>query len=148
MDASALYLRLYDTLADDADYLQSGSADRLLLPEELIVGALGAALGTFANGFFGSLGQMAAKKVSKIVERFHRSEETGDRDALLEALGLLQPSLPLLAKATEDERDTAVQQIAGVLRVRGFPGPASDELAKEIVATLATASADTRQGAS
>lgn len=137
VDATELYLDLYDALVDDAEYLQADSDVRHMLPETLVIGALGAVVATFSNGFFGRLGQRAADGCAdKITQWARRGERGADPDALLEALSLLQPLLPLLAQYTRAERDDAVRQIAQTLHDRGFPEPAALEVAGRVLDRL------------
>ncbi len=137
VDASELYLDLYDALVDDAEYLQADSDVRHMLPDALVIGALGAVIVTFSNGFFGRLGQRGADwGADKVMEWARRGKQGADADALLEALSLLQPLLPLLAQSTRAERDDAVRQIAQTLHDRGFPEPAAIEVAGRVLDRL------------
>lgn len=144
VDASDLYLRLYDVIIDDAEYLQPDDDARHMLPDALVIGALGASLAIFAKGFLGKLGERAGDGAAdKIAALFKRAGDSGDRDALLEALGFLQPELPSIAARVRSEREAQAARIAEVLAQRGFPKPVAAEVARVLLERLDT---PTREG--
>lgn len=137
VETKELYLDLYDALVDDAEYLQSDSDGRNLLPEALIVGALGSVLATFFNSYLGRLGQRAADTTAdKAAQLLGRSGRGADRKAVLEALALLEPYLPELRSALEAELRAEQMHIADTLRELGFPASAAYDVAGKVLETL------------
>lgn len=137
MDESELYLRLHDVIIDDIEYLQADSETRNALADTVVISALGAIVGIFANGFFNQLGQQAAEALrAKIGKRAKIAEQTANRDALLESLGLIHSHLPLFRQFTEAEREAVKQPIIEALHVRGFPISIAREVADNVVTTM------------
>jgi hypothetical protein len=137
MDESELYLHLHDAVIDDIEYLQADSETRYALADTVVISALGAIIGIFANGFFNQLGQQAAEALrAKVEKRAKSAERTADRDALLESLGLIRSHLPLFAQFTEAEREAVKQPIIEALHARGFPVAIAREVANNAVAIM------------
>ncbi|MEB3334355.1 MAG: hypothetical protein VKP70_05160 [Cyanobacteriota bacterium] len=97
MTSEDLYISLCEEFSPTAEYLQADSKDRAFLAETAILAGLAFALSAFAASFFGHLGERASQHLlSRINGCLKISQDTADRDAMLEALDLMCPFLKYL----------------------------------------------------
>ncbi|MFI9747600.1 hypothetical protein [Streptomyces sp. NPDC052494] len=165
MDVESLFLDLYDSVADRADYAQSDSAGRQFLPETVITTLTAPTLGAFVTGFTQAFGEkMTQGTADRIRALLRRSAgglgETGgvaaDRsftepggqpeqpadgsaEPAAEALRLLDRYLPLLRESTREQRADAEGWVARELQERSFPPHVAAAVAADMVGRLRTA---------
>lgn len=139
-DAQDIYIDLFDAFTVSSEYLQANSEKRYFLPESIIVGGLALAVGAFAKGFLAELGKTVSKAaVGKVVSKFKSSEESGDRDALLEGIALLQPFLLHLSNFSDDQIDVCRKVVAESLSGRGYPVDSANQAANDLINVLLAA---------
>jgi hypothetical protein len=140
METEDLYISLYEGFSPTAEYIQADSPHRNFLLEGAIIAGLAFALKAFAESFFESLGEAAAKPViDRIKARFKKSEESCERDAMLEALELMAPYLKHLAEMTEKQRVVYQSAVTAALGTRGYPPDVADETAAKVMISLVAA---------
>ncbi|MFE4719486.1 hypothetical protein ACFRLW_24200 [Streptomyces sp. NPDC056728] len=128
---------LYDNMAEEAEYLQAESQDRHMLPEAVILSALGAVLGAFASGMFQRLGEKTAEGIaSKVSSLLRRASRQPDRVATLESLELMRPYLPELLGGDDDQRLAEEKWVSDELESRGFPAEVARGLARRLLDDL------------
>ncbi|TAK91657.1 MAG: hypothetical protein EPO09_15810 [Aquabacterium sp.] len=137
MDTDDLYISLYEGFSPTAEYLQADSQHRNLLAEGLIIAGLSFALKAFAEAFFEKLGESAAEATVNGIKRlFKRSEESGDRQALLDGLALMAPYLPHLGAMNAAQRAVYQAAVATALGTRGYPKAVAEQTAAELMLKL------------
>ncbi|MFF2140186.1 hypothetical protein [Streptomyces sp. NPDC058193] len=172
MDAESLFLDLYDSVADRADYAQSDSQARNFLSEAVITALTAATLGAFVTGFAQAFGdritQGTADRVRALLSRSAEEPgETGGAAASLsatepsaqpeqlrdgsteppvEALRLLERYLPLLRESTSEQRAAEERWVARELEAQGFPPHVAAAVAADMVARLRAAGGAAEEG--
>lgn len=140
MDTEDLYISLYEGFSPTAEYLQADDAHRNLLAEGLIIAGLSFALKAFAESFFEKLGESAGEAVAGAIKGlFKKSEDKGDRQAMLDGLELMGPYLKHLASMTEAQRGVYQAAVATALGTRGYPQAVADQTAAAVMAKLLAA---------
>ncbi|MFD4377506.1 hypothetical protein [Streptomyces sp. NPDC058486] len=150
MDAESLYLDLYDSIADRADYAQADLPGRAFLSETVIAALTAATLGAFVTGFAQAFGERISQGTADRVRALlGRSPEASDDSSpqpvqqvdaspepVVEALRLLERYLPLLSESTGEQRAEEERWVARELEGRGFPPHVAAAVAADMVARL------------
>ncbi|MCX4986569.1 hypothetical protein [Streptomyces sp. NBC_00572] len=153
MDVESLYLDLYDSVADRADYAQSDSPARNFLSETVIAALTAATLGAFVTGFAQAFGEritqgtvdrvraLLGRSAEGLGEAGGRPEASADdsTEPALEALRLLERYLPLLRESTSEQRAEEERWVARELEERGFPPHVAAAVSADMVARLRAA---------
>ncbi|MFH7340794.1 hypothetical protein [Streptomyces sp. KHY 26] len=150
MDAESLFLDLYDSIADRADYAQADSPSRAFLSDTVIAALTAATLGAFVTGFAQSFGERISQGAADRVRALlGRSAEAADNsgvqpaqladaspEPVVEALRLLERYLPLLTESTGEQQAEEERWVARELEERGFPPHVAAAVAADMVARL------------
>ncbi len=121
MDTENLYISLYNRFCPTAEYLQADSRDRNFLLEGIIIAGLALAMHAFAESFFGSLGEAAAKPIIIKIKAF-------GREGGLRILGFVIQLTMNEAQWAEALKAMSADRVGGddndkeVLRIDQFPG--------------------------
>ncbi|MEI5031868.1 hypothetical protein RB201_00130 [Streptomyces sp. S1A(2023)] len=141
MDTESLFLDLYDSLADHAEYVQSDSSGRNFLSETAITVLTAATLGAFVTGFAQVVGERITQGTADRVRTLLRrsTAEESSTEPAVEALSLLERYLPLLRESTSEQRAAEEEWVARELESRGFPPHVAAAVGADMVARLRAA---------
>jgi hypothetical protein len=145
VDAETLYLDLYDTVADRAEYAQSDSTSRAFLPEAVIATLTAASVSAFVTAFSQAFGAGLSSAVMRRIKALLQGPHADSRDQMkdtVESLKLLGQYLPLLKGSTAEQRTEEERWVARELEGRGFPPHVAAVVASDMVRRLHQAAAE------